>query len=467
MEYAESIKQNNDIINSLIEKIIRETNEDCFVINDAGEKDFSPVFKNVIELEINKILKIYHLEMPNIPEFDVPTLSVYDGNNPDGKYERDTNEVMYCYAIKKMFESLKKGIFFGEQLGYEIDTNGKVTFDKNGEKEKTKVNLIDKKDGLPYIITEDERVENELDSNDEFLYYYLNDMKPEHLILATLPHELMHSMGFSSGIFEGLTENLTREIAKKYNITNFPSARKDLVKLMQSIEKIIGRDNLTQSANVRINIEEDIERISNEIDAVIESEQRGLLKHYYDIMQESEKYGQELEISLLKKLKAGEITNEQAVKAFSSDEKIKEYKEILGQEFDNLNQYLNEFILQNPDKLHSLGSSNADISEESINDILSFQQSEIYELSRIIDEITKETQISEKSTVSYFQEQKSDDFFEDMKSGHVSVPLTKKLGKETIEEQSDIIIMDEVRNVEENERKRQQQKINENQSIGE
>ena len=69
--------------------------------------------------------------------------------------------------------------------------------------------------------------------------------------------------------------------------------------------------------------------------------------------------------------------------------------------------------------------------------------------------------------IKYFHDQKSDEFFEDVESGLVSVPLTKKLGKETMGEQKDVITLDEIQNVKKIEKEKLKEELTSEKEIKE
>lgn len=57
----DTIKKNNLKINALIQQILNENDEEAFKVNEKGNYEITDTYRKVIELEIEKILRIYHL----------------------------------------------------------------------------------------------------------------------------------------------------------------------------------------------------------------------------------------------------------------------------------------------------------------------------------------------------------------------------------------------------------------------
>lgn len=84
----DTIKKNNLKINALIQQILNENDEEAFKVNEKGNYEITDTYRKVIELEIEKILRIYHLEFSNLP-YDTNrklNISVYNGNHIDACY---------------------------------------------------------------------------------------------------------------------------------------------------------------------------------------------------------------------------------------------------------------------------------------------------------------------------------------------------------------------------------------------
>lgn len=381
------IKQNNLKINSLIQEIINSNHEEAFKNDQNGNYEITDTYKEIIELEIEKIFKLYHLEFPNLP-YDKNrklNISVYEGIHIDACCE--DNSLKFSSGIKTGFEKLKTGKLDSTNIGYSIENDGRVVFEENGLTEKISTNFIDKKDGRPFIIKKDELVENDFNHMSDILYYYLNDSKYEEAIFSFIPHELVHAFGFGGEIFEGLTENLTREVSAKYGLQNKPFARQDLVKFMQKIEKIIGRDKLVEHSHIFNKKEERTNIISNLIDDKLQSKEKDLFKTLCDTFKENSIYNNNLEKELLQKFKSNELTIEQAQKIVQEDENIKKYKELEGSCFEKLEIYLQEYIDKNPKKLFSLGDTNIKAKSKDFQDVISFQECEIDSLYQILERI--------------------------------------------------------------------------------
>ena len=128
----DTIRKNNLKINALIQQILNKNNEEAFKVNEKGSYEISDTYRKVIELEIEKILRIYHLEFSNLP-YDKNrklNISVYNGSHIDACYQN--NSLKYSYGIKAGFEQIKQGKLNGENIGYDINKDGKVTYDGNG-----------------------------------------------------------------------------------------------------------------------------------------------------------------------------------------------------------------------------------------------------------------------------------------------------------------------------------------------
>lgn len=405
----DTIKKNNLKINALIQQILNENDEEAFKVNEKGNYEITDTYRKVIELEIEKILRIYHLEFSNLP-YDTNrklNISVYNGNHIDACYQN--NSLNYSYGIKSGFEELKQGKLYGDNIGYDINKDGKVTYDRNGLTKKISTNLISKNDGKPFILTEDELIENDLNDMSHILYCYLNDSKYETELFYVMPHEMAHAFGFGGGVFEGLTENLSREVSAKYCLQNTPFVRQHLVKFMQKIEKIIGRDKLVENSHIFNETEERTDIISNLIDDKLQSDEKNLFKNFCDIFKEKTRYGDTLEKELLQKLKSGNLSMEQCQDILKKDENIKKYKELEESYFEKLNTSLDEYIDKNPESLFNLGETNVKGTNKDFQDVISFQETEITSLNEIVEEIKERNTLSNNNFKNSLQSMLNDD----------------------------------------------------------
>lgn len=382
-----TIKLNNTKINSLIQEIIDFNPEEAFTNNENGNYEITAIYKKIIAFEIEKLLKIYHLEFPNLPydknrKLDI---SVYEGTHIDACYYNNT--LGFSSGIKTGFKLLKAGKLDSTNIGYSIKKDGRVIFVENGLTEKLHTNFIDKKDGTPFIITEEELVENDFSDLTQMLYYYLNNSKYETFFFSVIPHECAHAFGFGGKLFEGLTENLTREVSVKYNLLNKPFSRQHLVKLFQKIEKVIGRDKLVEHSHIHTGNTERTAILSTLIDDKLQPDEKDLFKKLCDLYLERDLYASSLDDTLLHKVRLKELTMEEADKIFKGDEKLKAYKESEKVYFQLLEKYLDEYISQNSKKLFCLGETSITANLRDFEEVISFQENEINILNEILEKI--------------------------------------------------------------------------------
>ena len=277
-------------------------------------------------------------------------------------------------------------------------------------------------------------MENNATLNDYLVYCYLNNYRDIDFFLDILPHETMHMFGFKGGAYEGVTESFTREIAKKYNIRNVPIAHQEETIIMQKIERIIGRKDLAKASFVTELNKENHSFISNLLDEKLKDleemteQDLGIYLKYISASDEFFYY-------------VKSHTNEMQT------EDDKEYRESLYQKIkktrNDMNEMLDRYIEQNREKIYDLGEDFdlSDLEQEKrdncYSDVLSIQKSEIEELSRILDEIEKNSIKSETKSTSIIQ----------------------KLVEETIEEQYEVLTIDEVESVEKREMEKQREEL--------
>lgn len=379
-----TIKSQNQVINSLILEIINASHDEAFFVNENGDYEITDTYRHMIELEMQKMLKIYHLEFPNLPYVPSPnlTVNIYNGARIDAYCK---NGISYSLGIKSGFEELKKGSLYGKSIGYDILDDGQVTYNPNGQTKKMKTNLFNKEDGTPYILKKGQEIEHDFEHETGDLYYYLNDFKYEIELFSAIPHEMAHQFGFTSGIFEGLTENVAREVSNKYGLMNSPFARKDLVKLMQKIEKVIGRDTLVQYAHTYNENSERGDEISRAIDRVINPSQRDIFLHFFIANNAYEEYNAKIEDSIVARIKQGDITEDETYDILSSDSTLTNLTLNFFTFRDKLSEMLDSYIKQNPHSLFKLGETNFTGSDKDFEEVISFQQSEIVYLQQILN----------------------------------------------------------------------------------
>ena len=385
-----TIKTQNQVINSLILEIINTNSEEAFFVNENGDYEITDTYKQMIELEMQKILKIYHLEFPNLPYETNRKLDVriYKRNHIDGMF--GDNALQFSSGIKSEFEKLRSGNLYGENIGYDIHDDGQITYNPNGQTKKLITNLIDKGDGTPYILKQGEEIEHDFTDETGDLYYYINDCKYETYLFSIMPHEMAHAFGFTGGVFEGLTETVSREVSNKYGLMNFPFARKNLVKLIQKVERIIGRDKLVEHAHKFGDTKERTDTISELIDEKICPRKPDTFKKYFDIYTEGKEYFDNLEDSLLKQLNSGLLTETEAFEIYDNDPYRPMYKKAQAKCSSDFDNEINTYIKNNPNALFQLGETNIEGTDKDFEDVISFQQSEINSLNRILERIKRQ-----------------------------------------------------------------------------
>lgn len=208
----EKIRNENIIINNLIENLIDKIKVPGIERKEDGTYDISLPYKKIFDLEINKIVKIYQAELPyvksNPQNID---LKVYKSKHVDGMFKN--NAVYFSQKYMEFYDELKS-----ENLKYDVNSEGRVKYNKDGKSEKISMDFIKQENSNNYfLLKENEFIENNLSDMDQDVFKFLNYTKYEKNMFDILPHELMHAFGYRGhNDYEGVTEELTREIAYKY-----------------------------------------------------------------------------------------------------------------------------------------------------------------------------------------------------------------------------------------------------------
>ena len=364
MNSVDVIRKNNEAINESIKKLIKLKGVNFVTKNEDGNYQMDEDYKSIINMDIRKLIKLYQAEFPHLDYEEKPdyTVDILELDEADGRgYE---NKVLLATGTAKFFENLEST--------YSIDENGRVTFDRNSQKkEKINVNLYNDNTGTPYLLDINEQLENNCSFGDYFTYCYLNGYKDIEFLLDIMPHETMHVFGFKGGAYEGATEEFTREIAKKYSLINVPFAHQEETTIMQKIEKVIGRKNLSTGAFTNSNHIENHKYLSDHIDEAI----KGVSK-----------MGDEDLGLYLKYIEA----DDKFFEFRNDDEKRKLFREELKRSEEVLESALDRFVLNNKDKLHELGEdfplSNEELQkrERMYTETIQIQEKELEELERLI-----------------------------------------------------------------------------------
>ena len=407
----QQVRDNNSTIYALISNFISSSNTEGFILEPDGNIKISDPYKKIIALEIEKIQRIYQTEFPRINYKANPNINIlaYIGNNCDACFGYKENAIKYSYGIKKTFEELRHGKYNGKKLGYTIDNKGRILYKENGNNQKLKCNLFEQDESVPYLLKDEEAIENDYGIETEQLYFYLNESKYENYFFSVMPHELGHAFGFGTGLFEGLTEEISREISKKYNLINLPFARQDFVKFIQSIEKIIGRDNLVENANLNNNSVENTDEISKLIGDKANPELSRsfcelmyLLNSQNNLLEEIKK--DKFDDILLKKVENGELNINEAKRLSQVhfeetgyNKKISDSNRVLNQCFSKASLMLDEYIKNNPDKVYELGSSEY-TSNLDYSHIIEAQENEI----SVLKDLLKDLIVEKDSKNSFF-----------------------------------------------------------------
>lgn len=358
----EQIKSNNERINSIIEKIVLKLDQKKIktIGFENGKPYITTIPKKVLELEAKKIYMIYQAEFVDLVE--------------DKDLAEDKNIKITSYLSD---EPDAHG--FGSEVTFASGTSDFLS--------KMDSSFVGKEDRIKGL-TENEKVENRLTTRDYITHLYLSKKQDIDFFLDALPHELMHCFGFKGGsIFEGVTETFTRETAQKYGIRTAPFAHQDETKLVQRIEKIIGRDNLSKYSYFP-NGDSNTLALSNCIDSHMKPEQEGTLASY-----------ENLDNELFELDKNG------------SDEEVRRtVKKRLDTMYIGLNETYDDYIDQNQDSAYKLGQRNIPLDEKKGNaqqvklgQVLDLQNKElefleyIYsEMSNIRDNVTNENNKTQK-----------------------------------------------------------------------
>lgn len=364
MDNIEIIRKNNEAINESIKKLIRIKGVNFVTQNEDGSYQMDEDYKRIINMEIRKLIKLYQAEFPHL-SYEEKTdynVDIFELDEADGRgYE---NKVLLATGTAKFFENLEST--------YSIDENGRVTFDRNSQnKEKRNVNLYNDNTGALYLLDINEKIENNCTFGDYFTYCYLNGYKDIDFLRDILPHETMHVFGFKGGAYEGATEEFTREIAQKYSLRNIPFAHQEETRIMQKIEKIIGRKNLSNGAFTSSTSVEDHKYLSYHIDEAIKDG--------------SKMSDQDLGL-YLKYIEA----DDNCFKYRNDDKKRHVLREELKKSQEALESALDKFITQNPNKVNQLGEDIPLFPEElqkrerMYTETIQIQEKELEELERLI-----------------------------------------------------------------------------------
>lgn len=147
------IKENNNTINRLIEKIIKNRDCNCVIDKQNGEFEIDKIYKKIITMEVKKLLKIYQAEFPYLKynELDEIAVDVIKSDEPDGRGYKEG--IAITSGTPKVLESLVSK--------YRINGEGKVVSDEMADRdEKISCDLYNKGNGKPYLLNEKDSIEN-------------------------------------------------------------------------------------------------------------------------------------------------------------------------------------------------------------------------------------------------------------------------------------------------------------------
>lgn len=381
----EEIKKKNFEINLMINIILSKMKEkDIKAINyENGEPYIQEPAKTILEMELKKILSTYKAEFIQFVDkkkenqLDNASIIIEKGEEVDARGHRkgivffsETNK-----ALKNIFEEMR----------YTITETGAIRYDRDGKRaEKLDCKLIGKA-GEKHLLTNEEKIENNLNVVDYFAYASIKDIQDIEFFLDVMPHEAMHVFGFKGGIFEGVTETFTRETAEKYNIRATPFAHNKETKLIQKIEKVIGKNAIAENSYVED--EKGSERYEN-ISAMID---------------EKLNINKEIKRGLFKNICELDDKHFKNFKLNSKDEGLKEIEKKLSDTYSELYKELDNYIEINPDKLYKLSENNLELNEKEEKakhkeqeNIILIQNNEIHSLRIIIENLEKVSSINNK-----------------------------------------------------------------------
>lgn len=375
MDVVNKIRDNNSQINVLISNIIEKMSENginAIAYNENNEPYINQPAKKILEMQMKNCFAIYSAEfiylMSSNKEKLLEQTEITACDEEGADAYGFLGEISFSAGTSAFFSNLSIG-----DIKYQIDNNGKIIYGTDGEDlKKIDVNLIGKK-GKPHLLEESEIVENSLSMYDYLYYAVMKDMKDLDFFLDVLPHEAMHVFGFNGGIFEGVTENFTRQIAQKYNIRSTCVAHSDETRLIQKVEKVIGRRKLaTQAFDEEKEKKIDTTSISEALDEVLYSDkEEGKL---------FEKYCQ-FENEFFNTIKQDDYDLELSESLYKNMQNAKEA----------LESELDKYIIENPEKLYLLGDDNTELSSEErayqniqFEKVISIQKEEIETLTQIL-----------------------------------------------------------------------------------
>lgn len=397
----------NEVLNKMKENDMKTINY------ENGEPYIQEPAKTILEMELKKLLSIYkaefiqYVDKQKEEQLDNASVTTYESEEMDahGHY----GGVEFSAGIDKFLKGLFEEKYF--PMRYTIDETGAIRYDSNGQKvEKFDFDLIGK-EGEKHLLTDEERIENNIGIYDYFVCANIKDMSDLEIFLDVMPHEAMHVFGFKGGIFEGVTEGFTREIAAKYNIRLAPFAHNEETKLIQKIEKVVGRNVISKNSYVEGNKGGGrYDEISSSIDEklnITTDDKSDLFKKVCEF-------------------------DDEYFTTYRSNKKDERLKEIAVKEkhcMKELNQELDVYIEMHPDRLYKLGENNVELNEEQekarqlqYESIVSLQNKEIQSLKEIILNLGKEKSISA-------EESENDDFMKKLKNNvneHIINSDTKK-----------------------------------------
>lgn len=278
LNIEKELKTNNNVILSqigLIEHAIiaqRNTSKESSLPKTPDSLEVFDENRNLTNIS-KTLLTIYMKNCLNIYKFEFPNMVDKEKNERlDRATVTETTE-FDCYGLpsgvqvsntaQKVFDIISSDTpeLFDHpfvpvmgQLGYQIIDN-KIRFvhgKDNGIPTRglaENATLDGNSNHTRLFDKETEQIENSLNYNDFWAYLAAKGKGYSDLswFIDLMPHEAMHVFGSrGDGLFEGATENLSREMASKYDLRLTPTSHANETILWQKLEKILGREFLTE-----------------------------------------------------------------------------------------------------------------------------------------------------------------------------------------------------------------------------
>lgn len=363
MSNKDEIKERNIQINEIFKKLIEQIKRNkARTFNEDGSMNES--VKKILELELEKCIRIYCYEYG----FEIPTerISVHEARTRDGQINMkpelnargNTDGVLVYAGLQNGLDSILTSSSVG--LKGQLMSDGMIH-----------ATQVFGEDIAPTKLSGTSYVSSDRDQLDYFAELLITEKIDLDFILDVFPHEVMHVFIPGQGVFvEGTTERLAREASDRYRLRLSPTSHSKETAIMSKLEAIVGRDAISSIALTN-NQKKEREVNKQEVDKLRYEE----LKRAID-----EKMGK----GTFDKIKS--VLDEEYEEFLGYRTKREEFQKYRNSAFSETIHFLDEWIINNPDKLQ-ISSDSRDLSDEQKADILEIQKKESYMLQALLDKL--------------------------------------------------------------------------------